>query len=760
MTELRKRKHRSIEGKLKLVRRLVDEYLERNYSSRLATLETSGPVRENGRASWAEYVGKASLAEDQPEETIIIVAHEASYTGAPKTALELGIGLSRKYSIVYILMKPGPRLQDFIDSGDVVIVSNGDTPPSNLISHLVGSRKIKAVILNSILTAEYAPSFLEFEVPTLCYVHEFYQTVSSRIAQICFSYCTELIFSAEIVFRSYRNPQNREPHIVPQGLLEIGTGLSGGSDLLAEIERNPDTKLVVGAGTGLVRKGVDLFIETCRLIQVSLPKVSLVFLWLGDDWNVHNAEVGMLLRQQIEQSQMGQSLRLVTNADTGRILSRADLFILTSRLDPLPNVAVEAALLQTPVLAFSKTSGIPDLLRMNKSLTATPFDTRELAKKASRLLINEALRQRLGHRLSKQARQVTDFEAYIERFDSLIEESDQTVKGYRAKSVKLSELLASHEIDFDPDEIAPQRFAYSRSSGRPPEILPGFSSRIFSMYRKGIHPGPEGVLEYLKEGLPSGPWITERIVRRRLTVSPGLARTVVHVHSAHTEGLDEILKIVRSLPPDVRVVLTCPEEFISIHEARARSLLLGMQCEVVGVENWGRNFGALRQLFLTRKMAESEFLCHLHNKQSPHADRKMVERWRSDLFQGLLERQMLNSIVSALRGNPEIGMVYPEDRSLDWWADNFQLSQEFGKSLGLENLPQQPDYPVGGMFVARVKPIQEIFTHPSLSKIQISEPIETDGEYVHSLERLLPLLVLRQGYGVGKSAPWKSRPGS
>ena len=53
---------------------------------------------------------------DSGKETIIIVTHEASQTGAPILALSLCKNLSKKYNIITILLRGGTLADDFIDS--------------------------------------------------------------------------------------------------------------------------------------------------------------------------------------------------------------------------------------------------------------------------------------------------------------------------------------------------------------------------------------------------------------------------------------------------------------------------------------------------------------------------------------------------------------------------------------------------------------------------------------------------------------------
>ena len=52
------------------------------------------------------------------------------------------------------------------------------------------------------------------------------------------------------------------------------------------------------------------------------------------------------------------------------LIKRSDLFVVSSRLDPLPNVAIDAMQSGTPVLCFDKACGIANLLEEQPALHA------------------------------------------------------------------------------------------------------------------------------------------------------------------------------------------------------------------------------------------------------------------------------------------------------------------------------------------------------------------------------------------------------
>ena len=81
----------------------------------------------------------------------------------------------------------------------------------------------------------------------------------------------------------------------------------------------------------------------------------LRFAWAGGDADYHRdwlAEQGLQDRIHF----------LGTRGDVRRLLHAADIFLLSSREDPMPLVALEAAATSLPVVCFAGAGDIPDLV--------------------------------------------------------------------------------------------------------------------------------------------------------------------------------------------------------------------------------------------------------------------------------------------------------------------------------------------------------------------------------------------------------------
>ena len=128
--------------------------------------------------------------------------------------------------------------------------------------------------------------------------------------------------------------------------------------------------LILGAGEIQPRKGVDYFIAVCRKINLQCRNMKLRFAWIGSGFDPENDfNVSLWLNDQIKRSNLDGKLTIVNHSTAyDTLMQRADVFLITSRLDPLPNVGIDAMLLGKPTLCFEKACGLASLVKTNNYL--------------------------------------------------------------------------------------------------------------------------------------------------------------------------------------------------------------------------------------------------------------------------------------------------------------------------------------------------------------------------------------------------------
>lgn len=121
----------------------------------------------------------------------------------------------------------------------------------------------------------------------------------------------------------------------------------------------PGDRLVVGAGIGTARKGLDLFAELAAW-DARQPDASgshLRFAWLGGESDVLHAPVARLV------AEAGlDRVRLVPSVpDVTPWFAAADAFVHAARVDAFPLVCLHASAAGTPVVSFSGTGGTQEM---------------------------------------------------------------------------------------------------------------------------------------------------------------------------------------------------------------------------------------------------------------------------------------------------------------------------------------------------------------------------------------------------------------
>jgi glycosyltransferase involved in cell wall biosynthesis len=377
--------------------------------------------------------------------TVVLIIHEASQTGAPILGLNIAklLRYTCNYNVVVISRRKGVIADAFRADVDVYVEPGGDGHLSPAeIGYLAAvcrhHVKPRYVIANSAVCFDVAVAFEKAGLAVVALIHEFSSLFGSKVVlKDYFKSISALVFPAQIVRNAaiddYPELTQRHTYVLPQGrsaVPDVGADHGRGGKL-SRSESTPavlkwskwsDCVTVVGLGTVEWRKGVDVFVATAVSYFSRFPRDSCRFVWVGAQTQ-QSHEIAIYLHEQLARSEITDSvLFLPETSNLADVYANVDLLFVSSRLDPLPNVAIDAMLEGIPVLSFAGATGISDLLSPLPDLgrLVVPYLNAEAAAQVIReLVVDVALRSKLGHDIETFARTAFDMRAYVVALDEI-----------------------------------------------------------------------------------------------------------------------------------------------------------------------------------------------------------------------------------------------------------------------------------------------------------------------------------------------------
>lgn len=745
---------------------------------------------------------------DPARETVLLVLHEASRTGAPVLGWNLARELGARRDVVVVLLRGGELADDLRQVAAATV--RLDVDPDTWVPHdaealaadLVSRFRPSWALANSAATHALVPALDRAGVPVVALVHEFGSSMRpAGVLAGMFATASEVVFSAPIVAesmrREYADLLAREPHVVPQGQSELPPGAADApgarptpigtdgvdadlperdaAEYLAGLE--PDAVLVLGAGTVSPRKGVEFFLQAADHVRRTRPDAPVRFAWVGHrigplQWYVEE------LHEQLLRSGVGDRVTfLAPVADLGPLFERADVFLLSSRLDPLPNVTIDAALAGVPVVAFDGASGFAEWLAADprlSGLVVPHLDATAAGALVLDLADDPARRQELGQVLRSAGRLAFDMSLYAERLEALgaaararrdQEARDvETIRGAGAFDPAL--YTDPSREGADPGTLLAEyvhRSALTTPRARPRTGLlvrrpvPGFHPLAYAEQAPGYDEARDGdpLADFLRRGRPAGPWLREVLGPDAAEVRGDTgARVLVHGHFHYPELVDDLLtRLALNTHPVHLHLTTGTRAGADLLEQRvAQSGLPSWEVEVV--PNRGRDLAPLLT-GIGRRALDHDLVLHVHGKKSPHVDPEVGDRWRTFLYENLVggREPMLDVICAAFADRPALGLVSPEDPHLNDWDLNRPQGERLAARLGLATpLTTHFDFPLGTMFWARTEALRPLLEAGFDWSEYPAEPLPIDGTVLHALERLVPFVVADRGFGYAKSA--------
>ncbi|MDO8364851.1 MAG: rhamnan synthesis F family protein [Actinomycetota bacterium] len=247
-----------------------------------------------------------------------------------------------------------------------------------------------------------------------------------------------------------------------------------------------------------------------------------------------------------------------------------------------------------------------------------------------------------------------------------------------------------------------------------------------------------------------GPLAQPRIAATR--PAPGGPRICVMIHAFYPDVLPELLRSVSALAGRATLLVNvCDAAHVAAADRAITDVLGAGTDRVVRCSpNRGRNFAPLFCTFAAEVRAH-ELLLHLHTKKSLYGGSERVD-WRGHLLRALTG-PVVPAVLDLFASDPEVGVLHPSvyDEMPPWsahWLGNVPHGRALFQRCGLDpaEVDGYVDYPVGGMFWARVDALLPLLDAGlTLDDFEL-EAGQTDCTLAHAVERTITPVARSRGY--------------
>jgi glycosyltransferase involved in cell wall biosynthesis len=646
---------------------------------------------------------------------------------------------------------------------------------------LLDARRYRYAIVNSTASHLLVEPCVRRFIPVVLLIHEFgsYMGGGSSLA-IALDSATEIVCPADLVKRAvadtYPNLCARSIHVMPQGMSVLpssGTHMNQHQAIPPSLEKftrklaSDKRFVVVGVGPMELRKGVDLFLTVAASVFRRRADIGMQFLWVGNGYRPReDLNYSAFIEEQVKRSGLTAHVTFLDSVpDLEPVYAIAGAFLLSSRLDPLPNVTIDAASRGIPVVCFREASGMAELMLANPDTAAGVVDYLDSAAAADvllRLAQDESFIDRMARGMQNLATQHFDMSSYVASLDAMGLGAGKRMKQRQEDADTLrSDPSFDQDMFLGPTPVVETRdetivryltrgaecgwqvlpsFSYRR---RP---SPGFNPRVYAAAHASRLIEVDPLADFVRRGRPGGPWqaavLRPHDPEEEVTPKGGL-RIAIHAHFFYPDLCDDFLAhltVNRSL---CDLIVTTDTALKAAQLKKALSSYSGGGIEVRLVPNKGRDIGALLTE-LRNDLDAYDLIGHVHGKRSPYLFGNTTvsswgDDWREFLWQNLIGglHPMMDRIVAAFERQSDLGLVFPSDPNVCGWDKNWDYATELVARMGwMTPLPDHIDFPVGTMFWIRLDALRPLLDLNLAWDDYPQEPLARDGTLLHALERL------------------------
>ncbi len=752
--------------------------------------------RDEGRIAFIDVAARVrdgAVSFDPHRATVLLVCHEATRTGAPILGWNLARHLARDHNVVIAILQSGGDLHELFAREAVTIAGPflpkeiGALTMRRLVALLTARARVDHVLANSIECTPFLFGMLPEGLPTVLLVHEFAPNVYPPGKMTNgLMLATQVVFDAEVQRRAaldeWPGITARNQHVFHQGASAVPRAAGSSADP-AEIARQRDAirravagrgdvPVVLGLGTLSMRKAPDLFVACAQAVAGALGADRVRFVWIGGRPKPHpEGNYPDWIADHVKRAGLGGTVAFLDEVeDLDGAFAASALLLVPSRLDPFPNIAMDAALAGVPPICFSGANGFADYLAADdrtRALAVPYLDVAAAAAVVIDLLRDPARRRAIGARLKERAARDFPMERYVARLAGVVDAA-RVIAAQEARDIATIATDDTFSVFLwcDPGQGSTREEAirlHVRKAASGQEAVQycrrpalGFVPQTYADHHSALNAAPfeNPLAHWLRAGKPDGPWCHPVVVASARAPRWGTApRCALHLHLFYPELADPILArlAANAAAPDLFVSTTDDDKAEDI-----RRRLAGYDRGAVTIRtgpNRGRDIGPMLTLFADA-LRRYPVVGHLHGKRSlaltavGHSLDLGVQ-WQEFLLQHLLGDRvpMADIILDRFADDAHLGLVFPEDPNLTGWSLDRDLAVLLARRMDPTMVvPPSIDFPIGTMFWARPEALAPLFDLRLGWDDYPEEPVPIDGTMLHALERLLPVICRHAGF--------------
>ena len=344
---------------------------------------------------------------------ILFISNEPSRTGAPLALLALMKSLSNNREIQFdvLLIRKGDLHKDYVKLAHKVFIHD-TTNRNRFLSRIIGKIKrflnLENYILNILKHKKYDLIYAntietlsigcalkqKIKKPLISHIHESEYLLSlynadSHLLNLCDKIISVSSLSKYALETSYSVSLSKIEVIHPFSPYINYTDIPVDCN-----ETSQNHELIIGLSGYLDWvKGYDLLPLVIKQFAIKHPNIDAQFIWVGSN----RENYGKRLRIDLQKLGLQKYLYLAGTTDNPiQYYQSFDIFLLLSREDSFPLVALENAYLGKPIISMEGATGINDLLRQDAGIIVPYLSIDGIVDAIHRLYTDKFLAKRIG----------------------------------------------------------------------------------------------------------------------------------------------------------------------------------------------------------------------------------------------------------------------------------------------------------------------------------------------------------------------------